>query len=385
MVRTLARLALCSSVALAAACHEDSSGPEENPAEIVFHVQVPHNTPAGSHVYLAGDFTDWNPASPEHELAEIAPYVYELTLSFPVGTRIEFKLTRGSWDTVEKGTRGEEVPNRVFDVTTSSVYDLTVGSWADVSTSTIAGDVTTTSVPGFLSGRRIWVYLPPGYHGTTERYPVLYMLDGQNVFDFQTSFAGEWKVDESLETLIPAGEVAPLIVVAIDNAGSSRIDEYTPWPDPGYGGGGGDAHLDAIADVLVPHVDATYRTLTGPAHTGFGGSSLGGLMALYAAYERPDVFGALMAMSPSIWWANREIVAFASSSSKPAVRVWMDMGTAEYGAAIGDLRTMRDAMIDQGFVLAVDLTVVEDPGAQHNEAAWSRRFPDAMRFLFPAP
>src|SRR5262249_10569905 len=154
----------------------------------------------------------------------------------------------------------------------------------------------------FLGGRRFWVYLPPGYHDSSARYPVLYMLDGQNVFDRLTSFVGEWKVDETLERMIPAGEVAPIIVVAIDNGGTARIGEYTPWSDPGDGGGAGAAHLTAIADVLVPHIDATYRTQTGPTHTGIAGSSLGGLMALYATYARPDRFGRNAALSPSIWW-----------------------------------------------------------------------------------
>ncbi|HEY7723819.1 MAG TPA: alpha/beta hydrolase-fold protein [Anaeromyxobacteraceae bacterium] len=382
MLRALGRLALCSSLALAASC--DGSGKGSDLVAVVFRVHVPASTPPGDHVYLAGDFQGWDPGSPEWVLAEVAPLTFALTRTFPRGTRIELKITRGSWATVEKGSRGEEVPNRVFEVVAPTEFDLTVGSWADQSTSTVVGDVAQTSAPGFLGGRRIWVYLPPGYHQTTDRYPVLYMFDGQNVFDFATSFAGEWKVDETLEALVPAGETSPLLVVAIDHAGSGRIDEYTPWMDAGDGGGGA-AHLAAIADVLVPWVDATYRTLGGPGQTGIGGASLGGLMALYAVYARPDVFGLGLAMSPSIWWASLAVVDFAAGSPRPAARVWMDMGTAEYASAIDDLRAMRDAMVAQGFVLGADLVVVEDPGAAHNEAAWSRRFPDAARYLFPPP
>jgi predicted alpha/beta superfamily hydrolase len=180
--------------------------------------------------------------------------------------------------------------------------------------------------------------------------------------------------------------VAPLIVVAVDNGGQDRIPEYTPWPDPNYPGSGlGVEHLAAFTDVLVPWVNAHYRTLTGPAHTGIGGSSLGGLMTLYALHARPDVFGKLLAMSPSIWWDGREILDFAATSPKPASRVWMDMGTAECDTCIPDLRAMRDVLVGQGFVVGQDLTVVEDPLAMHNEAAWSRRFPDAVKYLFPPP
>ncbi len=388
MFRPIARVAALLWLSAHVACGDTSpaavdAGSDLTP--IVFRVHVPDTTPAGSHVYIAGDFQGWDPAAPANMLTEVQPFIYEITLSFALHTELAFKITRGSWETVERDARGADIANRRFEVLSATIFDITVGSWADVSPSTIHGDVTTMTVPGFL-GRRVWVYLPPGYHESTARYSVLYLLDGQNVFDKVTSFAGEWKVDETLEALIPAGEVAPIIVVAIDNAGSSRIDEYTPWFDPGQNdGGGGAAHLAAIADDLVPYIDASYRTLTGPEHTGFGGSSLGGLMALYAAYARPDVFGDIAAVSPSIWWDNRQIVAFAAMSAKPAVRMWMDMGTAEYDSAITDLHLMRDAMVDQGFVVGDDLDVFEDPGAGHNEAAWSRRFPDVARYLFPPP
>lgn len=391
MLAQPARLALSLWIALVSACGSSAATlppdapqlpPDAGLAAITFSVRVPDKTPAGSSVYLAGDFQGWDPASPAYQLTQVDTLTYELTLHFPLGTDLAFKLTRGSWDTVEKGPNGEEIANHTFEVIDSTVLDVTVASWADISPHTLTGDVTTITIPDFLHGRRVWVYLPPHYRESTARYPVLYMLDGQNVFDKVTSFAGEWKVDESLEELIPAGEVQPIIVVAVDNAGSSRIDEYTPWAADGQGGDGA-AHLDAIADELVPYVDATYRTLTGPTHTGLGGSSLGGLMALYATYVRRDVFGVNLSMSPSIWWDNDFVVTFASSSGRPAARVWMDMGTAEYDSAISDLERMRDAMLDQGFVLGADLETFEDEGAAHNEAAWSRRFPMAAKFLFP--
>lgn len=246
------------------------------------------------------------------------------------------------------------------------------------------GQIQIQTVPGFLNDRRVWVYLPPGYDTTTDRYPVLYMFDGQNVFDRGTSFAGEWRVDETLEALIPAQEVQPLIVVAVDNGGQARIHEYTPWRDEGVGdGGGGEAHLAAFVDVLMPYINANYRTLTDAANTGIAGSSLGGLMTLYATYTYPDVFGKNAAFSPSIWWNARAIVDFAEGQTQPNTRLWMDMGTAESEDAIEELRAMRDVLVGQGFRIDTDLQVVEAPGARHNESAWALRFDDAMRFLFP--
>jgi predicted alpha/beta superfamily hydrolase len=177
-----------------------------------------------------------------------------------------------------------------------------------------------------------------------------------------------------------------MIVVAVDNGGGARIDEYTPWVDTGVGAGGmADAHLDAIRNVLIPYVDATYRTLTGPSNTGISGSSLGGLLTLYATYAHPDVFGRNGALSPSIWWDDREVLTFAAASAKPPSIVWMDIGTGESASAVTNVEDMRDLMVGQGFVLGTDLQVYVDPGAGHDEAAWASRFPDVLRFLFPGP
>jgi predicted alpha/beta superfamily hydrolase len=357
-------------------------------ATLLFRVHVPDTTPAGDTIYIAGNFQNWNPGSSAHALAMAGPYVYEITLSFDPGTDLELKFTRGSWETVEKGPAGEEIANRVYRASADATHEIFVASWADLppAPSTRTGDITTLTVPGFLNGRRVWVYLPPNYHNTTDEYPVLYMFDGQNVFDAYTSFSGEWEVDETLETLIPMGEVKPMIVVAVDNGGGARLNEYTPWFDATYmDGGGADMHLDAIVDILIPYVDVNYRTLDGPQNTGVSGSSLGGLLTLYATYSRPDVFGLNAALSPSIWWANENIITYAEMIARPSSFVWMDMGTAESPSAIDNLRAMRDLMVMQGFVLDLDLKVVEDQGAAHNEAAWARRFPDVLRFLFPGP
>lgn len=356
----------------------------EGQVALTFRVHVPSDTPAAGSVYITGDFQGWDPGLPANRLTLVAPLTHEITLSFDRGTVIQFKLTRGTWSTVEKGPNGEEIANRTATASTAATLELTVASWADLppGPSTITGDVRTTTVAGFLSGRRVWIYLPPGYQSATDRYPVLYLLDGQNLFDQRTAFAGEWQVDETLERLIPAAEIEPIMVVGVDNS-AERIAEYTPWADSSFGGGMAEAHLSAITQVLMPYINARYRTLTGPTNTGIGGSSLGGLFALYTTYTHPEIFGRCAALSPSLWWDGEHMAGFAQSSSKPAARVWMDMGTAESAESIPQLRAMRDVMVGQGFVLDQDLKVVEDSGAGHNEAAWARRFPDVVRFLFP--
>jgi len=396
----LTALALVSSPGAIAGVQGDSQSTEAlATADITFLVTVPVATPPQDSVYIAGDFQGWNPGDPSFGLAKMGGLLHEITLTFEMGTPLQFKFTRGDWAKVEKGPNGEEIPNRTHTVTATDTLDLTVASWADIPPgSTITGDVTLITVPGFLNGRRVWVYLPPEYHNEPEcTYPVLYMFDGQNVFDEATSFAGEWGVDETCEALIPAGEMAPIIVFAVANGESNRIHEYTPWYDPDFQGGvggGGEGHLQAFIDTLLPFIDANYRTHTGPEYTGLAGSSLGGLLSLYAAYAHPEAFGRIGALSTSFWWKEHELLAWAATRPKPPSDVYMDMGTLESGVmvdedsngvddSIDDLRAMRDLMVSQGFILDQDLLVVEDEGGRHNEYYWGSRFPMTLQYLFP--
>ncbi|MBI4816340.1 MAG: phosphonate ABC transporter ATP-binding protein [Deltaproteobacteria bacterium] len=375
------------------AAAEDSGSPVDVGPELVavtLEVTVPPSTPAGNPVHVAGNFQGWNPADPAYALTAVSATVHTITLDFAVGQQLEFKFVRGDWSRVEKGPAGEEIANRALTVTSAGTHSYTVASWADSSSNpgTRTGNVSEVQVPGFLNGRRVWVYLPPGYSAQdpSVRYPVLYMLDGQNVFDANTSFSGEWEVDEALEALIPTGEVRPLVVIAVDNGGAARLDEYTPWQGDDLGqlvGGGGEAHLQAFRDVLLPWVDSTFNTLTGPENTGFSGSSLGGLMSVYAAYAHSDVFGRIGALSPSVWWANEMLVDFVAGLPKPPVVLWTDMGTAE--GDLGPFQRLRAELLSDGFVEGQDLTAIEVAGAAHNEQAWAARMPDILRFLFPGP
>ena len=285
--------------------------------EVTFRVSVPASTPDGSTVTIAGDFQGWNPASPTHMLTRQPDGRWSITVTLTQGQAIQFKFTRGSWATVEKGPNGEELANRTLTPGTSGTWDFTVATWADLGT--IVGHVESFTYAPFLSGRRCWVYLPPGYGQSGASYPVLYMHDGQNLFDVRTAFAGEWKVDETLESLIHQGVLDPIIVVGIENGGASRVTEYTPWVDAGNGGGGGDAYLTAVRDVLLPEVGRRYRTRTGPEHTWMCGSSLGGLISAYAGYAYASTWGRVAAVSPSYWWADRQMVAFAQAQGKPAL------------------------------------------------------------------
>ncbi|RKH25384.1 carbohydrate esterase [Corallococcus praedator] len=375
----------------------------ETGARTVFIVKTPDITPRDAKVWLSGnqpELGNWNGA--EVELSKAVDNAYAGAVTFPVGAALEFKVTRGAWETVEKSETGAEVANHTF--TTGGGFErvsVVVGGWADLSTPppppdpTLTGDVrylrAVTPTDPTLKPRDVIVWLPPGYETDTQRrYPVLYMHDGQNLMDVVTAFAGEWNVDETAQALVTAKEVEPLIIVGVYNT-SDRIAEYTPVPfPPEYPDAGrADAYGQFLINDLKPRIDAEFRTKTGPESTGLAGSSLGGLVSLSLGLKHPEVFSRLGVVSPSVWWADRDIVRTVEGlSAKPALRIWEDIGTNEGSGSqaetVADAQALRDALVAKGWVLDSDLKYTVVQGGQHNEAAWSARFGDVLRFLFPA-
>jgi predicted alpha/beta superfamily hydrolase len=239
--------------------------------------------------------------------------------------------------------------------------------------------------------RDIIVYLPPSYRRTRiKRYPVLYMHDGQNLFDGATSFVPgkEWGVDETAQRLIKARQIKPLIIVGIYNTGLDRVDEYTPTRDETKKMGGDAASYGRmIVEELKPFIDSKYRTLADRENTGLAGSSLGGLVTLCLGLNYPEVFSKLAALSPSAWWDNRVITRVIDSlPQKPDLKVYLDMGTAEgrNGEAVRDAAAVRDALVNKGWSVDKDLKYYEANGGVHDEAAWATRVEPVLRFLFPA-
>jgi predicted alpha/beta superfamily hydrolase len=242
--------------------------------------------------------------------------------------------------------------------------------------------------------RDVVVYLPPGYEtDKSKRYSVLYLNDGQNLFDGATSFipGQEWRVDEVAQELIAAGKIEPLIIVGVYNTGKDRVDEYTAAADAKYKvGGKADLYGRLLVDELKPLIDATYRTRRGAEHTGLGGSSLGALVSLYLALKYPDVFGRVAVVSPSVWWADHQIVHYIETlPKKQDLRIWLDIGTkegrdtAEAQKTIADARLLKDALVKKGWQSGKDLRYFEDEGAEHNERAWAGRIGPILEFLFP--
>ena len=245
----------------------------------------------------------------------------------------------------------------------------------------------------FRNRRFLRVWLPPGYDEASNqgrRYPVFYLNDGQNLFEPSTAFAGvEWQADETADRLIREGSIAHLILVGIDNAGKNRIREYMPHRSfqPIRLRVQGNRYPDFLTKEVMPFVARNYRVAAEPKNTGLGGSSLGALIALYTAMERPGLVGRLLLESPSLWAANRQLMRDSRRVKDWPERIFLACGTAEAGrpdknqSVVDDVREMggilRRAGLDEN-----RLRVVIAEGEPHSESAWARRFPEALRFLF---
>lgn len=239
------------------------------------------------------------------------------------------------------------------------------------------------------SERTISVYVPPGYDEDRRAYPLLVMQDGQNLFDPATSFirGRTWRMAEHADAAIEAGEVEPLVIAGVANAGERRMAEYTPVRDWKLGGGDAARYADMIVDELLPFLHAEYRLLPGRAHTGLGGSSLGGLVSLWMGLRRPDVFSKLAVLSPSVWWNHRYIVRYVddvAAEAQPRPRIWLDAGEREGRRTLADVELLHARLLRHGWQEGAELHFETIAGGTHDEASWAERVRPMLRFLFPA-
>ena len=246
---------------------------------------------------------------------------YYAEIRLPDGAKLEYKITRGSWDSVEKAGDGGEIANRQLTVRPGLKEVIEVQAWADPSKQTPAKPAAAHSLTGDIrthekfksrhlnNERTLIVYLPPDYKKDAERrFPVLYMHDGQNIFDAATSFIGiEWQADEIAERLIKAGRIEPIIIVGIYN-NADRVDEYTPTRDQKRGGGKGEQYARFLVEEVKPFIDKEYRTKPDRKHTAVAGSSLGGLISLYICRQYPDTFSMCGVISPALMWDDGRIL-----------------------------------------------------------------------------
>ncbi len=305
------------------------------------------------------------------------------TLSLPtLAEALEWKplLDDATWS---KGPNYRAAVGATVEVAPRFFRDI--GEWSvrwPTFTSTVLGNT-----------RGVYVYLPPTYlENGTARMPVVYMHDGQNLFDPAASFGGvTWAVADAMNAAAGDGSFREAIVVGPENAGAARIDEYTPTADPSYGGGHGDAYVQMLITELKPRVDAELRTKPGREDTVLIGSSLGGLISSYAGIRHADVFGSVGAMSPSVWWDSKVLLTLLpQTGAVRPLRAYVDIGTAEGSSAssetVADAAALVAGYEALGYVRDSTVKYVVQPGAMHTESAWASRLPGALQFLLgPRP
>ncbi|WP_233098767.1 alpha/beta hydrolase [Aureibaculum flavum] len=353
-------------------------------AQVTFVVTKYPKSTTKENVYITGNFEGWTGGQEKYKLKQ-QNNKYSITL--PEEEAILFKFTKGSWASVETDKDYYTIENReyIFNMPNDTVH-ISIDNWSQgkVVNSTATPNVKlfykALHIPQLKRKRRIWVYLPPDYNATKEKYPVVYMQDGQNLFDAATSFSGEWAVDETLNKLAREKKLK-MIVVGIDNGSKHRIDEYSPWKNNSYGGGKGEAYVQFIVETLKPKIDSAFRTKTQPRNTAIMGSSMGGLISYYAALKYPKVFGKAGVFSPSFWFSDKVIDFTKGHSKKSPVKAYFLMGDEEDNSAIDAMDNVIETMKKSGFKqknLAKKMVI----GGKHNETLWSNGFEEAILWLF---
>ncbi|MDB5754897.1 MAG: esterase [Massilia sp.] len=270
-------------------------------------------------------------------------------------------------------------------VSTGGTYKLAAGSTVDIYPFFGPPFGKVSIMPGFESpqlknSRSLRIYLPPSYEeNPSKRYPVLYMHDGQNLFDAKTAaFGTEWGIDETVNRLVATGKMDEVIVVGIDNT-PDRIPEYTPCCDPKHGGGKLPGYEAFIVDTVKPAIDAKLRTLPGKENTAIMGSSLGGIASVVIAQHHPEIFSKAGGVSSSFWWNDKALVT--KLPARVPVKFYIDAGTSNDG--LEETKLMRDAMLAHGYVAGTDLMFFAAEGASHNEKSWAARVEKPLMWFFP--
>lgn len=397
---------------------QEEAQPESLPQGFIIVVDDPQRIASESQpVHLGTNHGNWHPGNPEFKMSPRSDGKWQIILDQPTQPgRMQFKFTRGSWETVEVDAKGEQIENRTLPAIDAAKYadgsrpiiEFTIAKWVDQNAGAVQQrgvEDTTQALNVSGEARRLQlvggagrarglvrdaiVWLPPGYDASTDAYPVLYLMDGQNAFIQQPGTPGEWKADETATSLIESGAIEPIIIVAIPHSGFSRADEYLPAALIEGVEPSADEFIGWIETSVMPRVERAFRVRTGPGATSIGGASFGGVFALYAAAKRPDLFGAAIVESPSVLSRGGYMMShFAGSGFDWPETVFLGMGTHEAGTApdAAELNGRYVAAAEQLAKLVqtngCNLAFMLGEEHFHNEAAWADRFPAALRHLY---
>jgi predicted alpha/beta superfamily hydrolase len=347
------------------------------------------NLPKTEAIYLAGEFNGWNPRDEAARLMKNENGRFQVLLTGVKVAAYEVKFTRGGWNTVETNAIGKDIGNRRLLIQSDTSFTLSIAGWKDgfaakVSRkSTVSPQVrivdTSFSMTPLNRSRRVWIYFPKDYISSEKSFPVLYMQDGQNLFDDSTSYAGEWGMDETLDSI-----KASCIVIGIDNGGVKRMNEYNPNDNKQFGKGEGRDYLEFIVKKLKPYVDKRYRTLSDRANTHIAGSSMGGLISFYAGIYYPEVFGSIGVFSPSFWIVpdlKQQLADLPKENAFKKQRYYFYAGGYEGDSLAASIKGAGKLIQER---LGAKTTMVIKPEGRHNEASWGIQFPLFFNWIMNA-
>jgi len=363
-------------------------------AQFTLRIEITTAPPAhsGEPVYIAGNFNQWKPGDNKFLLTKESDKIFLEIKALSPGP-YQFKFTRGNWEKVESTEKGVGIGNREINLTADTTISCSIAGWADdfvvPQKNTASSNVhimdTAFFIPQLNRTRRIWIYLPQGYSKTKKHYPVMYLQDGQNLFDERTTaFGSEWGVDECLDSLIAKGKPA-CIVVGIDHGGDKRMNEYSPYEFSLKDLGGsntfspeGNEYLVFLTQTLKPFIDKKYRTLSSKENTIIAGSSMGGLISYYAAIKYPGIFGKAGVFSPSFWIAPQVKDLTDSVSKKIDSKFFFYIGELEGETNVDNMNEIAQKL---GANSNAMIYSVIDTEGKHNETAWRKWFAEFYAWM----
>jgi predicted alpha/beta superfamily hydrolase len=342
-------------------------------------------------VYVVGNFNNWTTEQTRFQMRRVANgrFMFTFPIDLVLPHRLEYKYVRGGWENKELDSFGNSTNNRILENPQGIINDF-VARWSNYGLTFTPSFLPKIQVvseafysPELKKSRRVVALLPYNYAQETEkRYPVLYLQDAQNLFDDKAPF-GNWAIDKKLAVLAEQG-MGDVIVIAVDHGGETRINEFLPpTKNRKLGHSEGRKYVKFLAKTLKPHIDAQYRTLTDRLHTGVGGSSMGGLISIYAGLIHPEVFGRLMVFSPSLWAVQNAPFAAIRFFKPIPTKIYAYAGGKEGANVIPNVKNFQKAIQSQGFDdTKIGFKLALDPHGLHNERRWGEEFPKAVEWLF---
>lgn len=339
-------------------------------------------------VYISGNFNDWKTQDHQFLMKKLEKGKYEF--SFPENPVFDgeliYKFTKGDWSEVEIDRYGNRTPNRVWDDKKSSRTEKVAKwrkNWLPYRPSQLPQIHLISEefeIPQLNKTRKVWALLPHDYDTSKEEYPVLYLQDAQNLFNENAEF-GNWEIDKKLAVMSDYG-IGKIIIIAIEHGESERLQEYNVGKTV-LGRGHGKHYIRFITDTLKPFIDKTYRTKSGREFTGIGGSSMGGLVSIFAGLIYPEVFGKLMVFSPSLWVIPKIKLGFLDFFDPQETRLYLYAGGDESETMVKHVTKFRKRLLKRESLqgkMKVRLSINEQ--GKHNESYWSDEFPKAIEWLF---